>query len=84
MGIFPGVTHHENTGEEQELDVIALCCDFSEDTWQNIADNYSIDLSHCEDDEERAEAVEEYLSDNTWLCGRVEGDNGPSFVYQVF
>lgn len=76
--------YEESTGQEQELDVIALCCDFSEDTWKDIADNYSIDLSDCADDDERADAVEEYLSENTWLCGRVEGTDGPSFVYQNF
>ena len=58
-----------DTGEEIELDVIALCCDYSVDTWQDIAEQYDVDLSDCEDDDERIEAVTEYLQDNTQICG---------------
>lgn len=32
-----------DTGEEIELDVIAICCDFSEDSPENIRDQYGID-----------------------------------------
>jgi predicted ArsR family transcriptional regulator len=70
--------YEEDTGEEMELDVIAICCDFSEDTWQNIAQNYRIDLSDCEDDEDRKEAVKTWLEDEGALVG--EGDEG--FVYR--
>ena len=34
----------DDTGEEIELDVIALCCDYSVDTVEDIASNYSIDI----------------------------------------
>ena len=70
----------EDTGEEMELDVIAICCDFSEDSVGAIADNYSIDLSDCDDDDERKDAVLEYLNDNTMVVG--ETDTG--IVYQAF
>jgi hypothetical protein len=33
-----------DTGEELELDVIAICCDYSVDTVEDIASNYSIDI----------------------------------------
>lgn len=33
----------EDTGEEVELDVIALCCEFTEDSIENVLDNYSLD-----------------------------------------
>ena len=59
----------QDTGEELELDVIALCCDYSTDTWQDIAEQYDIDLSDCEDNDTRIEAVTEYLQDNTSICG---------------
>ena len=39
--------YEDDMGEELELDVIALCCDFSEDTAQDIASYYSIDLTEC-------------------------------------
>ena len=59
----------QDTGEELELDVIAICCDYSTDTWQDIAEQYDVDLSDCEDDDARIEAVTSYLQDNTSICG---------------
>ena len=69
------------TSEEIELDVIALCCDYSVDSVADIASNYSIDLSECEDDEERKFAVLDYLQDNTQICGEYETDEGHFIVY---
>jgi hypothetical protein len=54
----------DDTGEEMELDVIALCCDYSVDSFADIASNYSIDIDGMDDDEARS-AVLEYLHDNT-------------------
>jgi len=70
----------EDTGEETELDVVALCCEYAEEDFEDIANNYCIDLSDCEDEEEKIEAVEEYLNDNTMIVGRV----GDSFIYAQF
>lgn len=70
-----------DTGEESELDVIALCCDFSEDTLDNVISNYSIDVSEAEDSDEKGDIVEEYLQEKTLLVSRL--DNG-SFLYQNF
>ena len=72
--------YSESTGEDVELDIIAICCEWSEDTWQNIAFAYGIDLSHCEDDDERKGEVEDYLCRNTQY---VEVDDGV-FVYVQF
>ena len=72
--------YEEDCGEELELDVIALCCDFSEASVEQIADGYNIDLTDCEDDEEKAEAVREHLEDNGALIGEVSG----GFVYRDF
>ena len=58
-----------DTGTEMELDVIAICCDYDENHWEDVAANYSIDLSDCEDEDDKIEAVREYLSDNTCLVG---------------
>jgi predicted ArsR family transcriptional regulator len=68
----------QDTGEEYELDIIALCCDFSEDSWESIADSYSIDLDDCEDDDEKEETVKEYLIDEGVFVGEVSG----GFVYR--
>jgi hypothetical protein len=51
-----------------ELDVIAICCDFSEEPLQDVLDNY------------RLESLEE-LQDNTMVIAVL--DNG-NVVYQVF
>lgn len=67
-----------DTGEEYELDVIALCCDFSEDEDEDIANNFSIDLSECEDADDIHEAVREYLMDEGIDIGEVSG----GFVYR--
>lgn len=77
--------YEESTGEEVELDVIALCCDYSEERAEDIARNFSIDISHLdaedEDYEEQCkEAVREYLEENTQLVG----ETSSGFVYAVF
>ena len=68
-------------GEELELDVIAICCDYSVDAWQDIAANYSIDVSEYEEEDEKEEHVRNYLQDHTQVLG--ETDDG-QIVYQVF
>jgi hypothetical protein len=70
--------YEDSTGEEIELDVIGLCCEYSEDTWQNIANSYGIDLRACETDEERDQAVGDWLSDEGVFVGLVAG----GFVYR--
>ena len=72
--------YEQDCGVELELDVIGLCCDFSEDYWQNIAQNYNFDLSQCTTDEERIEEVKSCLEANGALVGEVEG----GFVYRDF
>lgn len=68
-------------GEEIELDVIAICCDYDENHWEDVAANYSIDLEDCEDENDKIEAVRDYLSDNTTLVGEpLPG----TFLYVVF
>jgi hypothetical protein len=79
--LFDALTDMErDTGEEIELDVIALCCEFSEDAPAEIAENYSIDISECEDDDEIRETVREYLGENTWVAGETD----QAFIYQAF
>ena len=59
----------EDCGEELELDVIALCCEYSVDGPDDIAEQYSIDLSECEDDQDKIDTVTEWLNDRTLVCG---------------
>jgi hypothetical protein len=61
------------------LDVVALCCDYSEDHPENIIMNYSIDVEGLED-EEKMVAVRDYMNENTTLVG----ETSSGFVYQIF
>jgi len=61
----------EDLGNDSELDVIAICCDFSEDDEEDIRNDYNIP-----EDEE----ILDYLSERTWCQ---ELDNG-NFLYQQF
>jgi hypothetical protein len=55
-----------DSGEQYELDVIALCCEWCEDTPENIAANYSIDI---EDDGNELANVLDHLNDETMVAG---------------
>jgi len=70
-----------DTFEELEFDVIGLCCDFNEDYWRDVAENYDIDLKDIEDEDDKKQAVMDYLCDNTGVCGITDDGN---IVYQVF
>jgi hypothetical protein len=70
--------YEQDTGEEMELDVIAICCDFTESTWQEIASSYDIDLTGAELGGEKYEIVKTYLEDQGALIGEVDG----GFVYR--
>ena len=70
----------EELDPDMELDVIAICCDFNEDTWQNIANNYSIVFDNDALVDERENLVIDYLQDHTLFVGKT--DTG--LVYQAF
>lgn len=77
--------YFEDIDPDMVLDVISICCDYSEDTVSDIARNYSIDLSHLdpEDDdyeEQCIDAVRDYLNENTTLVG----ETSTGFVYACF
>jgi hypothetical protein len=74
-------SYENDTGEEIELDVIAICCEYSEQSWQAIASDYSIDIDENENDEEQAQQVMNFLCDSTTVIGSTS--NG-SFIYQNF
>ena len=69
-------------GEELELDVIGLCCDFAEATWQTIASDYdsSIELDINENEDEQKAQVLDFLADQ----GALIGETSNSIVYRQF
>jgi hypothetical protein len=72
-------SYEQDTGEEIELDVIAICCEYSEQPWQSIASDYDVDVEGL-DDTEAKQHVMNYLCDNT----SVIGETADGFVYQCF
>ena len=72
----------EEADPEYELDVIAICCEYAEESVADIASNYSIDLSALDPEaggyeEQCRQIVYDYLSDRT----SVVGDTASGFVY---
>lgn len=76
--IFDFIEDYErDSGEPVELDVIAICCDFSEMTQTEITSNYDVTSWHD---------VENYLEENTILLGSyaIEGSQDKMFIFQNF
>ena len=69
--------YEEETGEPIELDIIALCCDYTEATYEEIAEMYSIE---ADDEEDIEDAVREHLDYHTIIVGEVPG----GFVFANF
>jgi hypothetical protein len=71
----------ENNDPDYDLDVICLCCELSEDYCDDIAANYSIDISECIDEVTTVETVMNYLQDETTVIGTTESG---TIVYVQF
>ena len=63
--------------ESQELDVISLCCYYTEETYEEIAEMYSIEV---DDEDDIEDAVRAHLEDHTFIVGEVPG----GFVFADF
>lgn len=70
--------YEQDTGEQLELDVVSICCEYTEESFRDIANAYFIDSDG--DSEDLQDAVREYLEDNTTI---VSEDRGV-FVYRQF
>jgi hypothetical protein len=72
--------YENDTGESVELDVIAICCDFSEDSYENIADQYGIELDLEMDEDYQKQQVIEHLEGE----GAYVGDSINGIIYRNF
>ncbi len=63
-------SYEEDTGEEIELDVVGLCCDYCQMSFEDIVREYGLDL-----DPEDKDAILDYLNDNTMVVGQVDDDD---------
>ena len=70
-------SYEDDTGEQIELDVIAICCEYAENTPKDIAKYYNIEL---EDDGNELLNVMDYLADHTSVIGHTDN----SIIYQQF
>lgn len=81
---YEGLEHLFNYMEEYGtnyiLDVVELCCEYTESSYDQIAADYDIDLSDCDDDEEKLDGVRQYLEENTAVVAEFNG----TFIYQQF
>jgi hypothetical protein len=64
----------EDADSDYELDIVALCCEYSEATVADIARDYSIDLNDADlEDDDYADQCEalvlDYLNDNGSVVG---------------
>lgn len=71
----------EELDPEYEMDVVEICCEYSESTPEEIAESYGVDLDDCEDDDDKAEAIIDFLQSRTSLVG--ETSSG-TLVYLQF
>lgn len=69
-----------DTGKDIDLDVISLCCDYSESNAGDIISDYNLDFDDNMTGEELNDIAREYLEENTCIIG--ETDTG--FVYVNF
>jgi len=66
--------YFEEIDPDYDLDIIAICCEYSEESAADIARNYGIDLNDCDSEaddyiEQCAAAVLAYLEDHTSVVG---------------
>ena len=81
--LFDYIADIDNScGEESELDVIGLCCDFAESDWKTIASDYdsSIELDKNQSEDEQKVQVLDFLADQ----GALIGETDSSIVYRQF
>lgn len=85
---YEGLEHLFNYIEEQSetccedyiLDVIYLCCNYNESSYNQIAADFNVDLSDCDDEEAELCTVRQYLQENTTVVAEFNG----TFIYQQF
>jgi len=81
--LFDYLDEVENScGIESELDVIGLCCDFAEATWETIASDYrsQIEIDENKNEDEQKAQVLDFLADNDVLIG----ETADSIIYRQF
>lgn len=63
--------------EDMELDVIAICCEFAEYTFDGVIEAYDIEV---ENDDDKKETVMTFLEDKTSVVGTTDN----TVIFQQF
>lgn len=69
-------------GEEIEFDLIAICCDYTESTLEEIIDYYGYMMP--EGVIKDKQYIEEFLNYHSALCGSYEEGGDTFFIYAQF
>ena len=73
---------HDCVNDVIELDIVSICCEYQELHYTDVISEYSIDVSDIDEDEQSLiDAADEFLQDNTMICGKTEDD---CFVFAQF
>lgn len=70
----------EEMDDSMELDVVAICCDYAEESTDSVISSYSIEVEEGATEEDKLTLALDYLQEHTFLIGlTVHG-----LVYQQF
>lgn len=58
----------EDTGEQIELDIIAICCEYTEENFLNVAEYYNIDIEGIHEDDV-LQVVLDFVQEATSVVG---------------
>lgn len=64
--------YEKASGEDVELDVIALCCEYSEDDYATVAAENGVQLDDDSDESDVRQSVLNYLDEHTTVVHRGE------------
>jgi hypothetical protein len=74
--------YSQDSGENVELDIVAICCDWAEENYKDVFNTHPIDCdSENPTDDEIKEAVQDYLEYHTQCVLLPDGE---TFVYVQF
>jgi len=73
-------SYEDDTGEQIELDVIAICCEYQESTIEDIVNSYGIELDPDDDTQVNSDRVFAYLANNTSVVGHTD----TAIIFQSF
>lgn len=71
----------QDTGKEIELDVIAICCEYSESTVSDLLFDYDTGIDKETTGADLMDAISNFLQEKTTLVGMTEQE---TFVFQQF